>query len=146
MFLVHIVSSQEGWCTARFYLAQPCVKSCEVELCAHCPGHFKPSQPVAFQGDAPEWSNGVHQADSTVATPVSRCQTMRVGMCYLHSIFLIVSCSVEHSSKISSTCADCYYFFRLINHRNTIKISACIHHISFATFVIVAKMYTIRRK
>ncbi len=44
--------------------AWPCVKTREVELCAHCLGHWKFSQLAPFQGDGPEWRS--HQEDSTV--------------------------------------------------------------------------------
>jgi hypothetical protein len=32
-------------------LAKPCVKSCDVESCSHCPSQYKRSRLAAFQGD-----------------------------------------------------------------------------------------------
>ncbi len=59
-----VYRSKRSRCTVGLYSAQPCVKTREVELCAHCLVHCKLSQLAPFQWDRPEWRS--HQEDSTV--------------------------------------------------------------------------------
>jgi hypothetical protein len=84
--------------------------------------------------------DGAHPGDSTIATSVSnRCWTACISRCHLLSylsftfLLVIFSCG-ELVEYLVDPVLIVIIFFRLINHDNRIKISACIHHMSLATF------------
>ncbi len=72
-----------------------------------------------------------------------RCCTMCLSICHLPSSqYLFLWSTPPH---IVYLVLIVIIFFRLINHNNRIKTSACIHHISLATFAICFKIENFTR-
>jgi hypothetical protein len=77
------------------YVDHSCMKSCDVESCAHCLGHCRLSQLAAFQGDRSSWSTPrtFHCSQSWWTEMLDNVRK------YLSFTFLLV----EHSSNILSS-------------------------------------------
>jgi hypothetical protein len=91
------VLDQGSWCTAGFYLARPCVKSFDVNSCAHCPCHYILSQLAVIQRDEPEWSQPRRFHCSHIWI---RCGNVCKHFSFLSYLYLFL---VEHSSNTLST-------------------------------------------
>jgi hypothetical protein len=132
-----MVRDQESKCTAGLYLAWPCVGSFNVKSCAPAQATTSSVNYQPFKGID---LNRAHEEDSAVATFGSRCQTMYISICHLLS-YGIFSCFSLRQYLVYLVLIF-IIFFRLINHNIRRKTSACIHHLSFTTFVLVANTST----
>jgi hypothetical protein len=87
--------------------------------------------------------NGGHQEDSTVVTFGSRCWDNVHNHLSLAVFLLSFSC-VALLQYLVYLVMTAIILFRLINHNNRIRTSACIlHHISLATFTMVLNIRVI---
>ncbi len=117
---------QEGQSTVQGpYLAQSCMRSCDVESCALCTSHCKLSQLSSFQRHGPEWSTPSRshcrhiweQMPDNVRKHLSLTLILASFSCgapFQYHVYLVLTVII---------------LFRLIDHNIRIKTSVCIHHI-----------------
>jgi hypothetical protein len=113
------------YCTAGPYLAQLCMRSCDVESCAFCTSHCKLSQLSSFQGHGPEWStpSRFHCRHIWEQMPDNVRKHLSLTL-----ILVSFSCGAPFQYHVYLV-LTVIILFRLINHNIRIKTSVCIHHI-----------------
>jgi hypothetical protein len=122
------VSSQEGSCSTGLYCARPCVRSCEDGIMCPLP---RPLQVQSTSSLSRRWSTLKGFRCSHIWT-----QMLDSVSEHLSSTFLLGSFFFWNTPPISclpTLVPILNIFFRLINYKNRIKISVCIHHIVLAT-------------